>query len=114
MVENGTAKHLHIEDLVPLVSASTGISQRQTRRTLSAFCSVVGEQLTGGNDVTLRGLGRFRMAKVKSFYRTDLQGKRVAQKAFLKIYFSASEIVQNELNKHLHEGVKRAKIKGNS
>jgi nucleoid DNA-binding protein len=109
MVTNETAKHIYIEDLVPLVSAKTGLSQRQTRKTLSAFCSVVGEQLGEGNDITLRGLGRFRRAKVRSYWRTNLRGEREAQKAFNRIYFSPSENVQKKLNKHLHQGAKRAK-----
>jgi nucleoid DNA-binding protein len=109
MVNNGTARHLYIEDLVPLVSAKTGVSQRQTRRTISAFCLTLGEQLGEGNDITLRGFGRFRVAKVKSYWKNNLKGQRVAQKAYSKVYFSASENVQKKLNRHLREGVKHAK-----
>ena len=111
MVNNETLKHLCIEDLVPLVSAKTGFSQRQARRTISAFCSIVGEQLGEGNDITLRGLGRFRISFIKSFWRTDLTGRRMAQKAFSRIYYSPSGTVQSNLNKHLREGAKRAKEK---
>jgi len=111
MVDNSTAKQLHLDDLVPLVSAATGISKRQTRRTLSAFCAVAGEQLGEGNSLTLRGLGRLNVVRCRSFWRTDLDGKKVPQKAFSKVYFSASKNVQNKLNKHLHEGTKSAKSK---
>ena len=104
-------RHLYIEDIVPLVSAATGISQRQTRRTLNAFCNVLGDQLGQGNNVTLRGVGRFRVVTIKSYWRTDLQGRRIAQRGFRKIYFTASNAVQQTLNKHLKAGGKRAKGK---
>jgi nucleoid DNA-binding protein len=77
MVANATGRHLYIEDLVPLVSAKTGISQRQTRKTISAFCSTVGEQLGDGHSVTLRGLGALRVKGIKSYWRTDLIESRI-------------------------------------
>ena len=109
MVDNGMGKHLYIEDLVPLVSAATGISQRQTRRTISAFCAVAGEQLGEGHTLTLRGLGRLHPSRIRSYWRIDLDGKKIPQKAYSKVYFSASKNVQKQLNKHLREGGKRAK-----
>lgn len=111
MVNDATARHLYIDDLVPLVSAKTGVSQRQTRRTVSAFCSVVGHELGEGSDVTLRNFGRFRIASIKSYWRTNLDGHRMAQKAFHRIYFSPAESVQKKLNRHLTTGGKRAKSK---
>jgi hypothetical protein len=54
-------------------------------------------------------VGRFRVARVKSHWKTNLQGKKVAQKMFFRIYFSPAEKVSAQLNKHLHEEKKEKK-----
>jgi nucleoid DNA-binding protein len=102
-------RHLNVEEFVSLVASQTGLSKRETRQIISAFCKPIGEELGEGHDITLRNVGRFRVAGTKSYWRTDLKGHRMAQKAFSRIYFSPSESVQKNLNKHLREGAKRAK-----
>jgi len=114
MANDEGVRHLYIDDIVPLVSATTGISQRQTRKTISAFCSTAGEQLGEGYSLTLRGLGRLNVVWCRSYWRTDLNGKKIPQKAFSRIYFSASQNVQKKLNKHLHEGGQHAKKQSRS
>jgi DNA-binding protein HU-beta len=109
MTSNESAQHLYKEDLVSRIAELSGLSKRQSRRAVNATCLAVAEALSQGNDITLQDLGRFRVARVKSHWKTNLQGKKVAQKMFFRVYFSPSEKVMNRLNKHLHNGGKNAK-----
>lgn len=112
MANDEGVRHLYIDDIVPVVSTATGISQRQTRKTIASFCNILGDQLGEGNEISLHHVGRLHPAHVRSYWRKDLNGKRVAQKAYRRIYFTASDTVMRKLNKHLEAGGKNAKSKG--
>ena len=107
-------RHLFVRDFVGPVSEKAGLSKRQSHRAISALCEVLGERLGDGSVVTLRNLGRLKPVPIKSHYRTDLSGNRVAQKLYYRIYFSPSEAVQRKLNKHLHEEGRHAKKQSRS
>lgn len=109
MTSNEQDRHLYKEDLVSPVAELSGLSKRQARRAITATCQALAEALGEGHDVTLQDLGRFRVATVKSYWKKNLQGRRVAQKQFFKVYFSASEKVMAKLNSHLRQGGKIAK-----
>jgi len=99
-------RHIYIEQMITPISRRTGLSKAVVKRVVTAFCKEVGQALSEGQEVTLRDLGRFRTATVKSYWKKDLRGNRRVQKKYRRIYFSASKNVTKKLNKILHADTK--------
>lgn len=114
MTSKDQERHLFKEDLIPRVAELSGFSRRQARRGVNATCQALAEVLGEGHGVTLQELGRFRVATVKSYWKKNLQGQRVSQRLYYRIYFSPSAKVMAGLNKHLREGRKNAKGKNHT
>jgi len=101
MTELDTEQHVNVDQMVKPVAANAGVSQAVARKVVRAFCRQLNEELAAGRDVALPGVGRFNVKAIKSFWRTNLAGERVAQKRYRRIYFKASDKVMSQLNKHL-------------
>jgi len=95
-------EHIYIEQMIAPVAEATGLSKRVVKSVITAFCREAARELSEGRELTLRGFGRFKIATIKSYWNTDLNGNRRAQKKFRRIYFSPSANLMKKLNSHLH------------
>ena len=96
-------KHIFTEQLIRPVAASAGVSQVTARRITSAFLKQLNKELSQGHDVSLKDVGRWRVATVNSYWKKGLGQTRKSQKKFRRIYYTASESIMKELNQDLRD-----------
>lgn len=94
-------EHVYIDQMVGPVAASAGVPKTVARKVIRSFCQQLNQELAQGHDVTIRDIGRFKVSSIKSYWKPNLSGERVAQKKYQRIYFTASDTIMRKLNKHL-------------
>ena len=101
MTELDTNRHVNIEAMVGPVAVAVGVPKTVARRVIKAFCKQLNQELAAGHGVTLREVGRFRIATVNSYWKRGLGQEKKVQKKYSRIYFTASDTIMRQLNKHL-------------
>lgn len=48
-------------DVIKNVSMASGVSQKEAKAVLDAFCEVIKQSLVGGEDVKINGFGKFEV-----------------------------------------------------
>lgn len=89
------------KDIVESISQRTGLTQVDTKVIVECFLDSIARALTDGNNIEIRGFGRFKVRSRKArIARNPRTGEPVDVQAGIKPVFEASK----ELRKFLNDG----------
>ena len=87
------------KEIVEGISLRTGLTQADTKAIVECFLDSVSRALAAGNNIEIRGFGRFKLRERKSrTARNPRTGEPVAVQAGVKPVFEASKELKNALN----------------
>ena len=87
------------KEIVEGISLRTGLTQADTKAIVECFLDSVSRALAEGNNIEIRGFGRFKLRERKSrTARNPRTGEPVAVQAGVKPVFEASKELKNALN----------------
>lgn len=75
---------MNTTDFIRQLAAQLNISQKQAKRLLQQELSAIGDQLAEGNDVVIRGFGKFSLRDAKTAGKQPAASKNVVFKAARK------------------------------
>lgn len=87
------------KDIVEEISARTGLTQVDTKIIVECFLDSIARALTEGNNIEIRGFGRFKVRSRKArIARNPRTGEPVEVQAGIKPIFEASKELKKFLN----------------
>ena len=86
-------------ELIKEISEKSGITAKDTEKTINAFVEVVTESMARGNDINLIGFGTFSVAKRAARIARNFKTKEL-------INVPASKTVKFKIGKKLKDAVK--------
>ncbi len=87
------------KEIVEGISLRTGLTQADTKAIVECFLDSVSRALAEGNNIEIRGFGRFKLRERKSrTARNPRTGEPVEVQAGVKPVFEASKELKNALN----------------
>lgn len=99
------------EAMVKNVAAKTGMTLSHTEEMLNAFCSTIMETVSGGENVLIRGFGKFSRVDRAPRVATSFAGDRIEIPAKKAVVFNASEGFKKALNPPQKKNAKKKKKK---
>lgn len=89
------------KDIVESISTRTGLTQVDTKMIVECFLDSIARALTEGNNIEIRGFGRFKVRSRKArTARNPRTGEPVEVQAGIKPVFEASKELKKFLNEH--------------
>jgi DNA-binding protein HU-beta/integration host factor subunit beta len=86
-------------DLVNEISSRTGLSQVETKKVIECFLDSVARSLIDGNNIEIRGFGRFKIRSRNSYKaRNPRTGEPIEVDAGKKPIFEPSKELKKVLN----------------
>lgn len=86
-------------ELIDALAAKADISKSDAKKALDALTGIVHEQVSGGNDVNLNGLGRIRVVHTKERTgRNPRTGESITIAAKNRVTFVAAKAVKDAAN----------------
>ena len=90
------------KDIVEEISVRTGLTQVDTKVIVECFLDSIARALTEGNNIEIRGFGRFKVRSRKArLARNPRTGEPVDVEAGIKPIFEASKELRKYLNDHI-------------
>lgn len=90
------------KDIVEEISERTGLTQVDTKVIVECFLDSIARALTEGNNIEIRGFGRFKVRSRKArLARNPRTGEPVDVEAGIKPVFEASKELRKFLNDHI-------------
>ena len=87
------------KDLVEKISDRTGLTQVDTKIVVETFLEAVSKALQGGNNIEIRGFGRFKIKKKKArMARNPRTNVHIQVPAGFKPVFEASKELKKRIN----------------
>ena len=72
---------MNTTEFIRQLAQQLNISQKQARQLLQQELSAIAEQLAAGNEVVIRGFGKFGLREPRKTRNNPSQGKRVSFRA---------------------------------
>jgi len=95
------------KDLVEKVASRTGLTQVDTKIVIERFLAAVGNALEQGNNVEIRGFGRFKIKKRNArIARNPRTNEPVEVKSGNKPIFEAARELTKSVNESLQHTIK--------
>ena len=89
------------KDIVEEISSRTWLTQVDTKIIVECFLDAIARALTEGNNIEIRGFGRFKVRSRKArTARNPRTGEPVEVQAGIKPVFEASKELKKYLNAH--------------
>jgi DNA-binding protein HU-beta/integration host factor subunit beta len=89
-------------DLIEAIASKTGLTQVDTRIIVENFFESVSNALKGGNNIEIRGFGRFKLKKKNArIARNPRTGEKVQVEEGFKPTFEASNALRKRVNDSL-------------
>ncbi len=89
-------------DLVEAIATKTGLTQVDTRIIVENFFETVSHALESGNNIEIRGFGRFKLKKKNArMARNPRTGEQVHVEEGVKPTFEASNSLRKKVNERL-------------
>lgn len=90
------------KSLVERISGNTGLTQVDTTIIIEAFLVAISESLQKGNNIEIRGFGRFKIKEKKErIARNPRTGETVKVEAGFKPMFEASDELRRRTNRKI-------------
>jgi nucleoid DNA-binding protein len=87
------------KDLVEKIADTTGLTQVDTKIVVESFLDAVSQALQGGNNIEIRGFGRFKIKTKRSrLARNPRTNERIQVKAGFKPVFESSRELCKRVN----------------
>ena len=87
------------KDLVERISEKTGLTQVDTKIVIESFLDSVSKALQSGNNIEIRGFGRFKIKEKRArIARNPRTNERIQVEAGFKPIFEASRELRNRIN----------------
>ncbi len=104
MVAN--AQNITKKDIVEEIAERTGLTQVDTKVIIECFLDSVAKALAEGNNIEIRGFGRFKVRHRKArTARNPRTGEPVTVEAGIKPVFEASRELKKLLNELAAQGI---------
>lgn len=88
------------KDLVEKISGKTGLTQIDTKIVVESFLDSITKALEKGNNIEIRGFGRFKIKPKKArMARNPRTNENIQVKEGFKPTFEASKILRDRINK---------------
>ncbi|MCL2100093.1 MAG: integration host factor subunit beta [Fibromonadales bacterium] len=93
------ASNITKKDLVNEISSRTGLPQVETKKIVECFLDSVARSLKGGNNIEIRGFGRFKIRSRNGYKaRNPRTGEPIEVEAGKKPVFEPSRELRKVLN----------------
>ncbi len=87
------------KDLVERISEKTGLTQVDTKIVIESFLDSVSKALQSGNNIEIRGFGRFKIKEKRArTARNPRTNEHIQVEAGFKPIFEASKELRNRIN----------------
>ena len=87
------------KDLVERISEKTGLTQVDTKIVIESFLDSVSKALQNGNNIEIRGFGRFKIKEKRArTARNPRTNEHIQVEAGFKPIFEASKELRNRIN----------------
>ena len=87
------------KDLVERISEKTGLTQVDTKIVIESFLDSVSKSLQSGNNIEIRGFGRFKIKEKRArTARNPRTNEHIQVEAGFKPIFEASKELRNRIN----------------
>ena len=87
------------KDLVEKISEKTGLTQVDTKIVIESFLDSVSKALQSGNNIEIRGFGRFKIKEKRArTARNPRTNEHIQVEAGFKPIFEASRELRNRIN----------------
>lgn len=87
------------KDLVERISEKTGLTQVDTKIVIESFLDSVSKALQSGNNIEIRGFGRFKIKEKRArTARNPRTNEHIQVEAGFKPIFEASRELRNRIN----------------
>lgn len=94
------------KDLVERVSQRTGLNQIDTKLVVETFLDAVGKTLQNGQNIEIRGFGRFKIKKQKAH---NARNPRTNEKVFVEERYKPIFEASNKLRDRVSDAILKTK-----
>jgi DNA-binding protein HU-beta/integration host factor subunit beta len=92
--------------IVDEIASRTGVTQVDTKLIIESFLSTVSKAMIDGNNIEIRGFGRFKVKETKARQaRNPKTGEKMFVEAGIKPVFEPSKELRNSLNDSLTHSI---------
>lgn len=90
---------MNTTELIAALAKKTGASKTKAKETLKALFEIIEDALAAGDDVSLKGFGRFYIVSISSgYYRNPKTGESIRTKDKKKVRFKAGSHLQGKVS----------------